>query len=148
MAKFLAGIEFWHWWVLAAVLIVIEVLAPSTVFLWPGIAAGVVGIILFAFPGLGWEIQVLIFAVLSVVSVILWRAYARTRPTETDDPMLNLRAQRYVGREFVLEQPIVNGRGKLMVDGVIWKVEGEELGAGTRIRIADVDGVVLKVERA
>ena len=39
MAEFLDTIEFWHWWVLAALLVVIEVFAPSTVFLWPGVAA-------------------------------------------------------------------------------------------------------------
>lgn len=148
MVEFLDTIEFWHWWVLAALLVVIEVFAPSTVFLWPGVAAAVVGAVLLVAPGLDLKLQVLLFAVLSVTSLFLWRRYARTRPTETEDPNLNLRGQRHIGREFPLEQPIVNGRGKLMVEGVIWKIEGEDQSAGTLVRITEIDGVVLKVERA
>ena len=71
----LAGIEFWHWWVAAIGLIVVETLAPGAIFLWLGVSAAVVGAILLAAPELSWEYQLLIFAVLSVGSVIGWRAY-------------------------------------------------------------------------
>ena len=66
MMEYLAQIEFWHWWVLAVALVTLEMLAPSTVLLWPGISAAIVGIILLIAPSLDWEFQVLIFAVLSV----------------------------------------------------------------------------------
>ena len=39
MNGILDSIEFWHWWVLAALLIAVEVFAPTTVFLWTGISA-------------------------------------------------------------------------------------------------------------
>ncbi len=60
----LASIEFWHWWVAAVALIIVEALAPGAVFLWLGVSAGVVGAILLVVPDLSWEYQVLIFAVL------------------------------------------------------------------------------------
>ena len=62
-------IEFWNWWVIAIFLIGIEVFAPGAVFLWMGISAGIVGFVLLAFPEMTWQIQLLIFAVISVVAV-------------------------------------------------------------------------------
>ncbi len=148
MIDFLEGVEFWHWWVLATLLVAIEMLVPSTVLLWPGIAAAIVGFVLLAAADIGWQSQVLLFAVLSVASLFAWRAYARTRPGHTEDSLLNRRAEQYVDRLFNLEQPIVNGRGKIKADGMIWTIAGEDLEAGDRIRVVGTDGVILKVEQA
>lgn len=146
MLDFLNSIEFWHWWVLAALLIGIEVFAPSTVLLWPGIAAVVVGLVLAAGADLGWETQVLLFAVLSVASLISWRLYAKSRPTLTEDPELNRRGQRYIGRTFTLKHPIDDNQGRLQVDGIIWKIQGENLEAGNRVKVVGIDSTILKVE--
>ncbi|HEX9770190.1 MAG TPA: NfeD family protein, partial [Kiloniellales bacterium] len=107
-----------------------------------------VGLILLVFGGLGWEPQFLIFAVFTVVSAVGWRAYLRRHPTESDRPALNRRGEQYVGRTFTLEEAIVNGQGKIHVDDSTWKIEGDDLPAGTRIRVTGVDGTVLKVEPA
>ena len=106
-------IEFWHWWVLGVLLVGLEVFAPSTVFLWPGIAAGIVGLILLMQGDLSWQVQCLIFAVLSIGSLLAWRAYYKTRPTPKRAPGLNTRGEQYINRELILEQPVVNGRGTL-----------------------------------
>jgi membrane protein implicated in regulation of membrane protease activity len=148
MIELLSAIEFWHWWVLAALLIAVEVFAPTTLFLWTGLSAAVVGLVLYLVPDMDWEYQVLLFAVLSVLSVFVWRTYTRLRPTPTEDPSLNRRGAQYVDRVFSLDEAIVNRRGKLLVDGVIWSVEGDDLEAGVRVRVVGVENVVLKVERA
>ena len=142
----LAGIEFWHWWVAAIGLIVVEALVPGAIFLWLGVSAAVVGAILLAAPELSWEYQLLIFAVLSVGSVIGWRAYHKLHPTKTDLPNLNRRGEEYVDRLITLDQPIVNRVGKVRLDDTSWKVTGQDLPAGARVRVVGVDGVVLQVE--
>ena len=147
MIELLARIEFWHWWVVAALLMAIEVFAPTTVFLWTGISAATVGLVLLAADGIGWQSQVILFAVLSVVSVIAWRYYMRLRPIRSEDPLLNRRAEQCVGRVCTLEEPIINGQGKVKIGGILWKIEGEDLDAGARVRVVGVDGAVLKVER-
>ncbi|MCK6449918.1 MAG: NfeD family protein [Alphaproteobacteria bacterium] len=139
---------FWHWWILAAALIVLEMIVPGVFMLWLGIAAGVTGLAAFVAPGIIWQVQGLIFAVLSVASVWAWRSYQRRHPTESDRPMLNLRAQQYIGRRLVLDQPIVNGRGNARVGDSSWRVEGPDLPAGTPVVVTGVDGTLLKVERA
>ena len=146
--EWLEQIEFWHWWVLAAVLMAVEVFAPTTLFLWMGISAGAVGLLVLVANDIGWEIQILLFAVISVVSVVAWRQYARLHPASSDDPLLNRRAEQCVGRLFSLEEPIVNGRGRVKVDGIFWKIEGDDLEAGNRVKVVGTDGVILKVEEA
>ncbi len=144
----LEEIEFWHWWIAAVVLIVVEVFAPGTVALWMAVSAAVVGLTLLAIPDLTWQAQFLVFAILSVATVIGWRAYQLRYPTETDQPTLNRRGEQYVGRAFTLSEAIVNGTGKIHVDDTMWKVEGEDLPEGTQVRVTGVDGTVLTVEAA
>ncbi len=141
-------IEFWHWWVAAVVLIVVEVFAPGTVALWMAVSAAVVGLLLLAIPDMTWQVQFLVFAVLSVATVIGWRTYQLRYPTVSDQPMLNRRGQQYVGRVFTLDEAIVNGTGKIHVDDTMWKVEGEDLPEGTQVRVTGVEGTVLTVEPA
>ena len=145
--ELLERIEFWHWWVFAAALITIEMFAPSTVFLWPAIAAAIVGFALLAIDNMGWQYQALVFAALTVISIVAWRSYARTRPLPSDDSTLNRRAEQLTGRVVTLKNPIVDGRGRIMIDGVAWTVEGEDMDSGCGIRVIGVAGAILKVER-
>ena len=138
--------EYWHWWVLGVVLVILEVFSPGVFFLWLGIAAGLVGLVMFAYPALPVAGQLLTFALFSVVSILLWRAYLKRHPIKTDQPLLNRRGEQYVGRVFTLDAPVVNGAGKIRVDDSIWKIHGTDCPAGTRVRVTGVDGVVLKVD--
>jgi membrane protein implicated in regulation of membrane protease activity len=65
----MAGLEFWHWWAFGGVLLIIEAFAPGFMFLWLGIAAGLVGVVLAVWPELGTGVQLLLYAALSVLSV-------------------------------------------------------------------------------
>ena len=69
----LEPILFWHWWALAGTLVIVEVFAPGIMFLWLGVAAGMLGALLLAWPGLALKGQLLVFAALSVASVLAWR---------------------------------------------------------------------------
>jgi hypothetical protein len=88
----------------------------------------------------------LFFAVLSVVSLIGWRAYQRRHPTVSDQPNLNRRGAQYVGRVFTLDEAIVNGTGKIRVDDTTWKVAGDDRPLGAKVRVTGVAGTVLTVE--
>jgi membrane protein implicated in regulation of membrane protease activity len=68
----LAGFQFWHWWAFGGVLVIIEAFAPGFMFLWLGIAAGLVGLVLVVWPELGQGAQLLLYAALSVLSVSGW----------------------------------------------------------------------------
>lgn len=144
----LDNLVFWHWWILAGVLLILELTSPVFFFLWLGFAAAAVGLLLLVFPGIPVAAQLVLFAVLSVIAVIAWRRYREVHPPQSDQPLLNQRGQQYTGRVFTLEHAIVNGVGKVEVDDSTWRVKGPDLPAGTRVRVTGVDGVVFIVESA
>ena len=145
MSAWLLEPVYWNWWVLGVVLMAVEALLPGFFFLWIGVAALVVGLALTVLPDPGWTYQVMLFALLSVGSIVAWRLRLRRHPTQTADPLLNRRGHQYVGRVFTLDAPVVNGHGKIRVDDSTWKVVVKrDYPAGTRLRIVGVDGVMLK----
>jgi len=149
ITTFLQGnVEFWHWWVLAVLLILLEVLAPGTFFLWLGIAAAVVGLLLVVIPDLGWQLQVLIFAVLAVAAVFAGRAWLKRHPVKTEDSGLNRRGDALIGQIYVLAEAIQTGRGAVRVADTVWRAEGPDLPKGARVRVIAVQGTTLKVEAA
>ena len=148
MTEWLEHIVFWHWWILAGLLLILELTAPAFFFLWLGIAAAAVGLILLVFPSIPLETQLVLFGIASVVAVLAWRKYRESRPITTDQPNLNRRGHQYIGRIFSLSGPIINGVGKVTVDDSTWKVKGPDMPAGTPIKVLDVDGVVFTVEPA
>ena len=148
MMEWLEPVVFWHWWILAGILLILELTAPAFFFLWLGIAAAAVGMILLVFPNIPLETQLVLFSIASVVAIIAWKKYRESRPITTDQPNLNRRGHQYIGRVLTLTEPIVNGDGKVTVDDSTWRVKGPDLDAGTAIRVTGVDGVIFEVEAA
>jgi membrane protein implicated in regulation of membrane protease activity len=144
----LDSLQFWHWWILAAVFAGIEILAPGVFFIWLAAAAALTGLSALFIP-MGWQIEALIFAVLAVASVVFWRSYLKKNGSK-DDPAakLNRRGDQMIGRTAVLSEPIQNGRGKARIDDSVWRVEGADLPAGTQVKVIGVDGAILRVEPA
>ena len=98
------------------------------------------------FPQMQILVQVLIFAVLSVITVVMYKSYQKINPHVTDEPALNRRGEQYIGRNFTLREPIVNGEGKIKVDDTTWKVASMDMSAGMTVRVVAVEGSTLKVE--
>lgn len=146
--EILSGINYWHWLIIGIVLLSLEMVFGAYYFLWMGIAAGIVGVIMFFVPSLPWLAQVIIFTVLSLTSFVLFKLYQKRNPVISDQPTLNKRGQQYVGRIFTLSEPIINGIGKVKVDDTTWKVSGEDMQAGSKVRVIAVDGIIFKVEAA
>ena len=136
----------WSWLVLGLGLLVMELVASFLFFLWLGVAALVTGAVLWMYPGMQWEVQVLLFSVLSIVSIVLSRKFFSHRQIESDLPNLNRRGQQYVGRVFTLTEPITNGYGKISVDDSHWRVTGPPLESGVHVRVVAAKGSVLDVE--
>ena len=141
-------IEFWHWMIVAAVLAGIEILTPGFFFLWLGGAALITGILALIVPALSWENQVLAFAVLSGASVLGWYKFRHSLTTTSDDMTLNRRGEQLLGRNAMLSESIINGRGQIRIDDTVWRCEGEDMAAGTKVKVVAVRGAVVSVEKA
>ncbi len=145
--EYLEQLTFWHWLIFGVVLVALEMLAPGVVFMWMGIAAGLTGIILVVAPQLSWEYQFLIFALFSVVSIALGKKFVSGRLQDTDQPGLNRRGARYIGRRYILDESISGGNGKLIIDDTTWQVTGDDMPKGTEVRVMGMDGATLQVEK-
>ena len=139
-------IIYWHWLILAVVMIILEMLMPGAYLLWMGVSAIFIGALMYVFPEMVFLVQILIFAMLSVISVVMYRSYRKKNPLVTDEPALNRRGEQYIGRTFTLEEPIMNGEGKITVDDTTWKITGRNIDAGGTVRVVAVEGSTLKVE--
>lgn len=134
------------WAAVALLLIAAETMAPGAFLLWMGIAAAVVCVIVLVLPGLSLLAQVVLFVVLSVIAVLAYRKWFRRRERPSDQPLLNRRAEQLIGQVLELDQPIVDGRGRVKVADAFWSVSGPDLPLGSRVRVVAVDGMTLKVQ--
>jgi inner membrane protein len=84
---------------------------------------------------------------LSLALIPVWRRYAPKVERPSEAPLLNRRAESYIGRTFTLENPIVDGIGRVRIDDTIWRVSGPDSPAGSQVRIVRAQGPNLFVER-
>ena len=137
----------WAWFVLGLVLLALELVVPGGWFLWLGAGGILTGALAFI-PGVTWPWQVTIFGVLALAVVVGWTMISRNRQPKSDRPMLNRRAEAFIGTEGVIDEPISNGIGRINLGDTVWRVAGPDLAAGTRVRVVGAESNVLKVEAA
>ena len=143
----------WSWVIFGLILLGIEILAPSTFLLWPGLSALVVGLITLV---LGvdntiwpWQAQLLVFLVLSLVIAYFGRQLVRSRKLEdTEQPNLNERGAQLVGRKDVLTSAIENGQGRAKLGDTTWTVRGSDIAEGEAVVVVAVEGNALTVKKA
>ncbi|MBW9065191.1 NfeD family protein [Rhizobium herbae] len=140
----------WGWWALGLVLLAAEVVAPGMFLVWIGIAAiltGAVSLLLWEASFWVWQVQLVFFALLAVLAVFVGRRLI-ARSDASDEPLLNQRGARLIGRTAVLEKPITEGRGRIRLDDTTWTVSGPDLPAGARVKVTGSSGGRLTVESA
>jgi len=136
----------WAWVVAGLVLLGLEILAPGNALVWFGVAAILTGLFELV-TDFGWQVNFLLFAVLSIVLVIVGRRYFARASAPSERPFLNQRANGLVGQRHVLAEPLVGGQGRIRIDDTMWRVTGPDLPSGTQVRIARADGALLTVEK-
>lgn len=140
------GIEpHWLWLALGLVLATAEMLVPGVYLIWLGIAAMLTAGLAFASP-LGIELQIVTFAILSVLGAFAGRNWLRDHPIVGADPMMNRRGQRMVGEVVRVTEPIEDGSGRVRLGDSEWIARGPDAAVGAKMRITGCDGAILLVE--
>ena len=141
----------WAWIVAALLILGIEIIVPSTFLLWPGLAALVVGVITLLLgvdsPIWPWQLQVLVFLVLSLVIAYFGKQYMRSRnwdKSEAED--LNERGSQLIGKTAIVSEAIVNGSGRVRLGDTTWRVHGDDAKVGAKVRVVSADAATLTVE--
>jgi membrane protein implicated in regulation of membrane protease activity len=140
--------EVYAWAILALVLIAAETVAPGAFLMWLGFAAGVMFLLVLAFPDMPLLAQAVLFTALAFAFVFAYRKWFRDRDRRSDQPTLNRRTSALIGRVVTLEGAIVRGRGRVQIADAYWDVAGPDLPAGAAVRIVGAEGMTLRVEAA
>ncbi|GKV90707.1 NfeD family protein [Pectobacterium carotovorum] len=135
----------WFWLSLGGLLLAAEMLGASGYLLWSGLSAVLVGLLTWVMP-LGWPLQGTIFAILTIVTALLWWYWLRKRTLSRPQSMLNQRGQQLVGLRTTLTDPVINGFGRVNIGDSSWRVKSEQdLPAGTQVEVIAIDGITLHV---
>ncbi len=135
------------WWIVALVLIAVELVAPGYFLLWIGVAAGIMGIITLLVPGMPFLVQTVVFGLLAIGTCYLYWKFIRPATELRDDqPLLNRKGDRMIGRRVLVAEAFVNGRGKVKVGDSVWLAEGPDVGPGDAVEVVAVNGTTLRVK--
>lgn len=146
MVELFEQLTLWHWCGLALVLLIVEAVAFNGYLLWIGLSALIVSALMVLFD-IGWQVQLLVFAVCSVVFTWLWYRHWVKRPVKTEAPLLNQRASQFIGRTATVVKAIQNGQGQIKLDDSIWRVQGPDVAEGEQVKVVSViDELTLEVE--
>lgn len=141
-------IVYWHWFALAGVLLLPEMLMPGVAFLFLAIGAFAAGVVKLAWPMASLDIQLGVFAVASIAAFAGMRGWIRQVFKVREGDRLNERGGQLIGQTITLSDAIRNGHGRVRVGDGSWNVSGPDMASGARVRVIAVDGATLKVEPA
>ena len=149
IAQIYAAHPFWVWLAVGAVLLAVEAATGSGYLLWAAAAAAITA--LFALLRLGPELELAVFALVTLAAIVLARRYL-PHPFRPRGPDINAPRHRILGHRGSVVAPFDHGHGRVFVDGKEWAAElddGGELAAGAPVEVtAVVSGSRLKVRAA
>lgn len=146
-------LEQWHWWVFTLSFVVCAAMFQKVIFIWLTASTAAVGTLLWNDPQIPIKIQFMLFGIITLVGVIISQYFvghrnrSRLNKITSDNPDFNnleqsdQQQEELVGREFTLEEPIINGSGKLNFNNQQWRLRGKNAVAGSKIRIVSIDGI-------
>jgi len=157
---------FWIWLAVGAVFVALDIASGTGKLIWPGVAGAALAFINLAEVRLGFEIEIALFIVVSMLGIALTSGIHRRRPNaspdntlqaerkaqslptvaDTHEQVLQDRTGRLIGRIGRTTGEFVNGVGRVWIDGTEWGAEidaGEEvLPAEAPVRVMGVTGGV------
>ena len=142
---------WWHWMVLGIVLVLLELAVPAFFLVWFGVGALVVGFAVLAAPGLSFAWQVLVWIACSVLFIWLWFKVFRPGFHKTRAGMSKGALIGEVGLVIRDIRPFEKGQvrfQKPVLGDEVWdSLADDEIKAGERVKVLDVEGNILKVGR-
>lgn len=144
-ANFVGAEDHWKWLSLAAILGIAEIFVPGVFLIWIASGAAIVGVATLL-TGIPQSAQLLLFAILAVGAVYSARRWYRDNPILSEDPMLNDRSARMIGKTVEILEPVSTTGGRAKVGDSVWPARGAALEIGAKARIIAVHDGVIEVE--
>jgi hypothetical protein len=145
-------IEWWYWVLSGLVLIGLELVIPSFTIIWFGLGALLVGILVVLAPSLPDWLQVLLWAIASVVFTVLWFKYLKPKGDRTH---AGLSKEGIIGETGIIIKGTADSYAKGRIRFRIsilgadeWSCFAEEpLTVGDTVMVEDIEGQILKVKK-
>ena len=141
--------NLWLAWLLVSLLCLVLELTNGDFFIMCFAIGGVAAAIVSAFSD-SFTLQVIVFAVVSALSIFFVRPFALKYLHKNKDNRVS-NADAIIGRiGKVTESIVANGHGRVKVDGDSWKaVTANNLAIeeGTTVRIVALNSIIVTVER-
>ncbi len=140
------------WFLLGAVLLICELLAPGIILVFFGIGAWIAALTAYLNITASFESQLLVFAASSIMLLIILRRIIKAQMSgyvsNVQDPGKNL--DEFIGKEVVVLQTILPGRhdGQVEFKGASWgAVSDEEIKTNETAIITGTEGIILKIKK-
>jgi len=135
------------WFILGLILLLLELVMPGFVIFFFGVGAWITALVcLFANPGI--NLQVVIFAVTSVLALLAFRKMIQNKFIYTRNDKSDAVEDEFTGKEAVAVNTFgPDKRGKVDFKGTTWSAEsGSEIVAGQTVIIVEKESFKLIVE--
>lgn len=135
------------WLVAAIIFLIIEALSVQLISIW--LAGGAIVAMVLALLNVNFWIQVLVFAIVSLLLIILTRPLVKRILSKNVEAT---NADRSIGKEAAVTSEINNvlGKGQVNLAGQIWSARSSDdsvINEGETVIVEKIDGVKLIVSR-
>jgi membrane protein implicated in regulation of membrane protease activity len=140
--------DIWLYWVIAALLLFIVELFTAG-FAVICLSIGAVGGAIAAYMDASIEIQLLTFAIISLVAILGVRPLLKSLFFKKGEKVAT-NASAMVGKRGVVCQLVDEVSGRVMIEGVDWRAitaDGSVLAKGTKVEVTAIDSIVLTVKK-
>jgi membrane protein implicated in regulation of membrane protease activity len=138
--------EVWVWATIGAFLLVAELLTGTMYILWIAVAAFITTLIVAIFPNIGLTGEVIIFSLISVISVFGGRKLFPP-PSKTVNEDINNPNIRLIGQMVIVTEDFVGGIGAVKHGDTRWRASSAiSPKSGEALKVVAVDGATLIVE--
>ena len=148
LLEFLREMSATRWAIIGIVLLGLELATGTTYILWPAVAALIMAVLVFLLP-LGWELQFILFFILSAVLLLAGHKFVRPKVKGGEPSDLNDRARTMVGQRVKAVSDFEIGKGRVHVGDTQWSaaMETGDAKKDDELRVVKVKGTTLWVEK-
>ncbi len=142
----MADVADWIWWLLAAVVLIVAELFTGT-FVLLMLGTGALAASLAGLAGAPGWLMVLVFAVVSALSLAVVRPWINKRFSKGKEMGLSV----IEGADVLVVERIDRDHGMVKIEGELWRARPYDVGQtyepGERVRVVKVDGATALVWR-
>ncbi len=123
----------WQWMSLGIALLAFELMFPGLFLLWFGLSALITAVLVYLL-GLPSVVAIGIFLIAGVALSF----FISKKQNAGAQFLVNDSINKMVGKVIVLDEAIVNGRGRVKIADSHWTVTGPNFAGGSRVKVVEV----------